>query len=116
MFELLEYFREDGRKLELIMNNWAHMDAPSGLTYNVSKGSYDKGSSSTNLWDHKLHPKDMYDNLILPTFDNINFISQAKFSLLQKVRIFIPPFLSSYRFVCYDFAFKYKNQYFYINF
>ena len=107
-FELLESFKQDGKKVELIMNNWGHINTARGLTFNSVVNSYDKGSSKY-LWDPKVHPTDTYENLIVPSFNNINLISQANFSLLEKIRIFIPPFLSPNRFVYYDFTTKFME-------
>ena len=103
VFWMLEFLKSADYKVDLLMNNWTNMDRPRGLTFNVEKKSYIKGSSS-NLWDNKIHPKDIYENLVLSTFDNINLITEDKYSLKQKIRIFIPPFLSYHRFVYYDFV------------
>ena len=107
-FELLESFKQDGKKVELIINNWAHINAASGLTFDSKKNSYDKGSSRY-LWDPKVHPTDLYENLIASSFHNINLFSPVNFSLLQKIRIFIPPFLSPNRLVYYDITTKFME-------
>ena len=93
-FEILEFFRLSGFKVDLIMNNWEYMAAASGLTFNSNTKLYSKGAS-VFLWDPKLHPIDVYENLIVSSFDNINFIYKKKFSLLQKIRIFIITILST---------------------
>ena len=108
-FEILEFIKRSKFKVDLIMNNWGNMKSVSGLTFDSEKKSYNKGSSQF-LWDPLLHPKDFYENLIKSSFDNINLISEDKFSLMQKIRIFIPPFLSPYRFVYYDFVTRFMNK------
>jgi hypothetical protein len=70
--EMLEDFRYRGYRVNFIGKDWAGDCKESGVTFDKNTGSFKKGNSRF-LWDPKQHPVDFYENLIVPTFENLNF-------------------------------------------
>ena len=52
-FEMLEFFRLSGFKVDLIMNNWEYMAAASGLTFNSNTKLYNKKYETKKILDEK---------------------------------------------------------------
>ena len=75
--EMLENLRYRGYKVNIIAKNWDTNNTKSGLTYNPNTKTYRKGESKF-LWDPSVHPKDFYENLIVPTFSNLTYIKNEK--------------------------------------
>jgi len=70
--EMLEDFRYRGYQVGLIAKDWAGDFRQSGVVFDKKTGSYDHGNSQY-LWDPKLHPVDFYENLVVPTFENVTY-------------------------------------------
>ena len=70
--EMLEDFRYRGYSVNFIGKDWSGDCQESGVVFDKETGSYKKGSSQF-LWDPKQHPIDFYENLLIPTFKNLNY-------------------------------------------
>lgn len=104
-FESLKYLSDRGYDVLIIGKKWGD--------------NIEKGQESPVLWDPYKHPEDIIVNLILPTFENVKYVKTKKYSIVDKLRVFVPPFFSKYRIVHYDFVMlnmeahqlvKYKEQ------
>ena len=92
--EMLVDLKKRGYKVNLIAKAWDKGNFKSGLTLNEEIGEFVSGESRF-LVDPKLHPIDFFENLVLPTFDNIKYHKLKKSSLFQKFILALRISLSS---------------------
>ena len=104
--ELFEDLRYRGYKINLIAQDWGSISVQ-GLVYDKKNSRYIPGNSQF-LVDPLTHPRDFYENLVVPSFDNLNYISNLKKSprilrpFLQFATLFTPHYFSHVDFVsCY---------------
>ena len=62
------------------------------------------------LWDPNKHPRDIINNLVLPTFSNIEYQDSKRYTLFDKLRILIPPYFSLRRIVSIDFGAYFMSE------
>ena len=88
IFECLEYFHENNYEVKLIKKDWK-LYTP-GLNF-----------SSANPDEHL---NDILDNLILPTFKNVDLIKPKKNNLLRKIEPYIFPLIKRDYLINFDFS------------
>ncbi len=81
--EMLVDLKKRGYSVNLIAKEWDKGKSKSGLTFNKEKGKFTSGESRF-LVDPKLHPVDFYENLVVPTFEHINYLKIKKSSFFKK--------------------------------
>ena len=115
--EMLENLRYRGYKVNLIGKNWDDGRAKSGVTFDPKKKKFNKGESEF-LWDPSIHPKDFYENLVVPTFNNVNYLlktrKQTKLNKLLTLfrNLFDPYYFSELNFVPFHAEDIEKERYF----
>lgn len=105
LLEMLEDFRVRGYRVDIIAKDWSDGVKPnSGVIFDSNTGEYQK-SESINLYDPSVHPEDFYQNLVLPTFDNVKYIRpKVKFGKYQRIvsmlkSLFFPTYFSHIDYV-----------------
>lgn len=86
-----------GYKIRVINKDWSVVSkSKTGVTFDKNSGKYSK-STSANLYEPSIHPIDFFENLVLPTFENIEYstkkIYKVPFNFIFKLK---PLFLPSY--------------------
>ena len=89
--ELLTDYQNKGYKINLIAKDWS-VFRQKGVTFNKDKKQFEKGDFKLT-WDPSTHPKDYFENLILPTFEKVNYIKEYKDN---KLRQFINTYFNPY--------------------
>lgn len=101
--EMFEDLRYRGYEINLIAQEWSS-STTSGLVYDEKTRKYLPGDSQY-LFDPTTHPRDFYENLVVPTFSNLNYITHRKKSsrilrfLSMFARAFSPRYFSHVDFV-----------------
>ena len=101
---ILKGYLKDGFEIDIVAKNWAQDIPVSGMVFDGKENSYNK-PSWTQLWDPKLHPKDFFENLVIPSFEKINYQQpNLNNSLLDKLKfaintLFSPRFITNHDFV-----------------
>ena len=94
--ELLDDLEYRNFQVKLIGKYWGESAMKDGLTYDNELKRFNKGSS-IYLWDAAVHPKDYFENFIIPSFDNIHYIpSKRPMNLLDRSLILIKSFSPTY--------------------
>ncbi len=107
--ELFEDFRYRGYQIDLIAKDWIGDCKESGVVFDDKTGKFERGESQY-LWDPKLHPIDFYENLVVPTFENINYKSiPPNKSTLSKIGKRLKALLSPFYFTYPDCAMMYME-------
>lgn len=91
--EMLVDLKKRGYSVNLIAKEWDKGKSQSGLTFNKDLGKFVNGESRF-LVDPKLHPVDFYENLVIPTFEHINYLKIKKSSPLKKFMLILRGSLS----------------------
>lgn len=100
-FELLKGYEDKNYQVVIIDKDWANTtNLGSGTKFDKTKNEYKKGSS-IYLWDANLHPRDIIDNLIIPTFRNVTVIRNARVEtiaqkLWRNINYLINPYVITY--------------------
>ena len=91
--EMFEDLRYRGYEINLIAKDWG----------NDAQGSF--------RYDPKIHPNDFYENLVVPTFENINYIKSEPSSskIWKKLKMIKPMFSASY-FTHIDYVSIYMEE------
>ena len=101
-------------KINIILNDWSKKHKKSGLKFDRKKNEYETGGSKF-LVDYNTHPNDIFENIIMPTFPQINYIQYKKnlFGELAHhfIHCFSPLYFSEYHFIPYFSNKKYKDNF-----
>jgi len=93
--ELLTDYKKKGYKINLIAKDWS-VFGQKGLTFDKEKKQFVKGDFKL-MWDPGTHPKDYFENLILPTFRKVNYIKEYSDNRLRNfVNTYFNPFYINY--------------------
>jgi len=98
--ELLTDYQNKGYKINLIAKDWS-VFGQKGLTFDKDKKQFEKGDFKL-MWDPVTHPKDYFENLILPTFEKINYIEGYNDNSLKRFinTYFNPYYINYYVYLC----------------
>jgi len=93
--ELLSNYQLKGYKINLIAKDWT-VFKEKGLTFDKDKEKFLVGDFKL-MWDPGTHPKDYFENLIIPTFENINYIKKYSTSRFRQfVNTYFNPYYINY--------------------
>ena len=97
--EMLENLRYRGYKVNIIAKNWDSKKIQTGLTYDAKNKIYRKGNLK-ELYDPSVHPKDFFENLVVPTFSNLKYLKNKEkktflYKLITTLNILFDPYYFS---------------------
>lgn len=110
-FEMLAGYQEQGYIITLIDKSWGEdTKLGSGTKFDERTKSFDRGDSKY-LWDPNLHPRDIIDNLIVPTFPCITVVRGKKDnSLLSKIKRHLNYMFNPFFLTYHDFGTRFLGK------
>lgn len=112
---LIQGYLNLGYHVKVINKNWSEDIPVSGVTYNSADGEYEAGSW-TQLWDPSSHPNDFFENLVIPSFENVSFSSRQVTDFFSKTlralrSLLDPRYISNHDFVTMSMSARERNDY-----
>ena len=111
-FEFLPGYKKMGYEVELLNKDWNLISSlGTGTTFNKGTGSFNRGSSRY-LWDPNTHPRDLLENLVLPSFDNINLVDTpiSNNNFIEKLKKYYSYAFSRNTLTYFDYGYKFLEK------
>ena len=89
--ELISSFDKENFEINIIKKDWKKIKHK-GVKFDEKNNNYSK-ADGMYLWDPSTHPDDYLENLVFPSFQNINFIKEISF-FRKVINIFNPKYIS----------------------
>ena len=112
---LIQGYLDQGYHLTIVNKNWSRDMPVTGMVYDSERDKYGE-ASWTQLWDPSTHPYDFFENLVVPSFENITFEQSQDINLFGKVRrifrtLFDPWYISNHDFVIMQMSKRERREY-----
>lgn len=108
--EMFEDFRSKGYQIDFMPKKWGSSFKDTGLVFDRESKEYKKGTANF-LHDLNTHPDDFYKNLMIPTFENVNYIREDGVSnRFKKAMSMIKPIFSTSHFTHIDYVSIYMDR------